>query len=101
MDGCTADLDIANRFGDHFSTVSDVNISSMYQLERDIGDVYDSKDRLFDVDNITRVIPNSPKRVRAAGDNITAEHIFYADPIVLNHLSKLFSAITHHGYCSS
>ena len=39
------------------------------------------------------------KKGKAAGsDNITAEHVIYADPSLVYHLCNLFNLIIQHGY---
>jgi len=41
----------------------------------------------------------SPKKGKAAGaDNITAEHIIYADPTIAYHLYILFNLTIQHDY---
>ena len=61
--------------------------------------LYETHDWLFNVDDVRNAICNSLKEGKAAGaDNITAERIIYADPILNHHLCNLFNLITHHGY---
>ena len=61
--------------------------------------LYDTHNWLFNVDDVINVVFNSLKNGKAAGaDNITAEHIIYADPILNYHLCNLFILIIHHGY---
>ena len=49
--------------------------------------LYDAHNWLFNVDDVRNVVFNSLKKGKAAGaDNITAEYIIYADPILNYHL---------------
>ena len=98
VDGHTGDVNIANRFADHFSTLCDNNDCPPI-FKGDGHNSYETKKWLFTVDDVVNVICNSLKKGKAAGaDNITAEHVIYADPIIAYHLCNLFNLIIQHGY---
>jgi len=100
VEGCLADIDIANKFVDHFSVMCDKTHvflipSTVYG---DSYNLYDTHNWLFNVDDVSNVF-NSLKKGKAAGaDKITGEHIIYTDFILNNHLCNLFNLIIHHGY---
>ena len=81
VDGCSADIDIANKFADHFSvTCDEMNGSLIRPTVYDPYTLYETHDWLFNVDDVRNAICNSLKKGKTAGaDNITAEHIIYAD----------------------
>ena len=101
VDGCSVDIDIANKFADHFSVMCDKKNGPMTRptIYDDSYTLYETHDWLLNVDDVRNAICNSLKKGKAAGaDNITAEHILYADPILDQLLCNLFNLIIHHGY---
>ena len=101
--GCISDNDIANAFADAFSQTFIPN-DSFTQNKHDIlfNNLYGKYKSEFDTDPcIIDDIVNAVKKlklVKSAGcDNIVAEHIHYAHPIVLSCLCRLFNLIMHSG----
>ena len=59
----------------------------------------DCSNWLFSIEDVDSAIKDNLKLGKAAGiDNIVAEHIVYAHPAVVFHLTKLFNLIICHGY---
>ena len=100
--GCTANIDIANEFADYFSINCEKTNNSKDVTTFTAGDVcssYDTAQWFFSVNDVRQVMLNSLKIGKAAGaDNIAAEHIIYADPIIAYHLCNLFNLIIQHGH---
>jgi hypothetical protein len=98
VEGLTNDIDIANRFAEHFAAVSDGCAPSLATSIIDVG-LYETRNWMFSVEEVDYVIRNCLKTGKAAGhDNISAEHILWAHPSVVLHLCKLFNLILQHGY---
>jgi hypothetical protein len=54
---------------------------------------------LFSVEEIDTAVRNNLKLGKAAGiDNIVVEHIIYAHPSIIYHLTKVFNLMIIHGY---
>ena len=57
---------------------------------------------LFDVEETDRLLVSHSKCGKTGGiDNIMAEHILYAHPALISHLTKLFNLKLIHGYVPS
>ena len=105
VEGETDDVVIANKFADFFN-ISDSEFDLNNKTTADavdatgsIDDVYEFHEHNFTVEDIDNAIRNNLKTGKAAGsDNIVAEHIIYAHPAIVSHLTKLFNLIILHGY---
>ena len=96
-------MEIANKFADFFKTTSG-NLApecSNGSVDSRVNhhNMYECRDWLLSVEDVDLGIRNNLQLGKAAGcDNIVAEHIIYAHPAVVLHLTKLFNLMLTHGY---
>ena len=103
IEGSTDDRDIADKFANYFSS-SDLELSSAIVECNDTSnelcdDSVDCGKWLFSVEEVDTAVRNNLKLGKAAGiDNIVAEHIIYAHPAIIYHLTNVFNLMIIHGY---
>jgi hypothetical protein len=100
VDGLYDNQSIANKFAEHFSTVS--NESDCVSINNPvIASVYNVQEWFFNIEDIDCAI-RALKLGKAAGDdNIAPEHLVYAHPSVISHLKNLFNVILSHSHVPS
>jgi hypothetical protein len=100
--GAACPKDIANKFADHFKGISQINpvgtntISATAVLDSIAS--YNVKEFLLNRGDIIQAV-NKLKPGKAPGaDNISCEHIKFANVTLMDHLCSLFNMILVHGY---
>ena len=102
VEGLSSDSDIAQAFADHFkqpfgsAPIGNNPVYSNTETNSDI-DAW-----LLSVEETDSLIRSHLKCGKAAGlDNIVPEHILYAHPALIVHLTTLFNLVLRHGFVPS
>ena len=108
INGCTTDIDIANEFADHFSKVyynshedwtsRDSYYSDHEKCKQVSGERIGYCIESVSVELVDKCIHDLKKGKACGPDDLTAEHLLYAHPSLVVHLTMLFKAILIHGF---
>jgi len=100
IEGATDDSDIANKFATFFKNSDSEHKSAINACSEETTEHSDDCHKwLFSVEEVDTAGRNNLKFGKAAGiDNIVAEHIIYAHPAIIYHLTNVFNLMIIHGY---
>lgn len=101
--GCTSDADIANSFATFFDGAckpnnEDVHLTHKSQFYRRFETYQVNPICTFDIDNICKAVRQLKTGKAAGHDNLTAEHLTNAHPVVISCIHKLFNMMLYAGY---
>ena len=104
IEGCTDEIEIAGKFADFFFLGGDGNVEKDRAKKKKLSDLLDSyQGDTFDlvavnVELIDTFISSLKKGKAAGSDNISAEHLKFAHPLVRCTLVILFKIMINIGY---